>query len=87
MRFCKFILPIPANAIFDPVNVMWDYVSQNASSFTVSGDIRFVRHEDDVEEIVQKVDDIVDAIFGSILWIRIVSRQIGNKERVQRDLS
>jgi len=36
---------------------------------TVSGDAGFVSHEDYIVEIVQEVNDILDAVFGGILGI------------------
>ena len=38
---------------------------------TVSSDVGLVRHEDNVVEIIQKVDDVFDAVCGSILWVYV----------------
>jgi hypothetical protein len=36
---------------------------------TISSNVCFVGHEDDIVEIIQEVDDIVDAILGSVLRV------------------
>ena len=36
---------------------------------TVGGDVGLVGHEDDVVDIIQKVDDVFNAVCGSILWV------------------
>jgi len=76
--FEEFGFPVPTNTIFDPIDVMGYYsvevleICQTGDRVTgcgtIGGDICLVGHEDDVVEIVQKVDDIIDAVFGSVFW-------------------
>lgn len=70
----EFRFPVPANAIFDPINLMGDFDAlaiYKTEARAVRSDIGFISHEHDVVEIVQEVDDIVDTVFRCPLGIRI----------------
>jgi hypothetical protein len=70
------MLPIPTNTILDPINIMGNYPSAqvtitSAREITISSDIGLVGHENDIVEIIQEINDIVNAIFGGIARVCI----------------
>jgi len=45
---------------------------------TISSDICFVSHEDNIIKIIQEINDIVDAVFWSLIWESIDCDQMEN---------
>lgn len=54
-----------------PRNVRNGYFQMVGCGRTIGSDVDLVGHEDDVIEIIQKVDDVFDVVCGSILWVYV----------------
>jgi len=70
--FHDFVIPVPTNAIFDPVDIMGN----------VSSDIGLISHKNDIVQIVQEIDNIVNAVFRRVDGVRVAKRFIIEEDEV-----